>query len=429
MAFTHPALETIFLASVAVLWAMIFYQLLFAFLGFAYRQRALREQAELDALGDVELPGVSILVPAHNEELVIEQTVRALLALNYPEDLCEIIVVNDGSTDSTAEIVTRLNRENPRVRLFNVPKEEAAQGKSHALNLGLADAKHDLVAIYDADNTPEPDALRYLVLNMVRQPKLAACFGKFRTRNRKQNLLTRFINLETLSFQFMLQAGRYLLFNIAILPGTNFVMRKGLVLKHGAWDEDALTEDSELSIRLYSLGYEIKFVPYSVTWEEEPEEWGTWIRQRTRWVRGNFYVLRKFLVPSFRFGKLSLTFEILHLFLLYYLFLGAILISHLIFILSAFGFIAVMAPGPYMAVWACAYLLFIAEIAMCASYEDEASPTNIAVIALMYFTYCQAWIILVFRAVYQEYIQGGKVKWEKTQRFASTPGKPKGGRS
>ena len=425
MAFRHPALEVLFLVIVTVMWLMIFYQLFFTFLGYLYRTRAAREKRRFDADRDESvLEPVSIMVPAHNEELVIENTIRALTALDYPRDRLEIIIVNDGSTDKTAEIVERMGREDPRVRLFNVPPEESAQGKSHALNLGMQEAAHPFIAIFDADNTPEPEALRYLMVQFPGNPKRAAAFGKFRTRNRKRNLLTRFINLETLSFQFMIQAGRYLLFNIGILPGTNFVIRRSAIEQYGAWDEDALTEDTELSIRLYSHGQEIKFVPYSVTWEEEPEAWGTWIRQRTRWVRGNFYVLRKFLLPSFKFGHLGLTLELLHLFLLYYSFLAAILTSHLIFVLSLVGLISILAPGPYFAVWACAFLLFMMEITMVAAYEDEASPSNIGVIALMYFTYCQAWIILVFRALYQEYIQKGRVKWEKTKRFASDSQEP-----
>ena len=78
-----------------------------------------------------------------------------------------------------------------------------------------------------------------------------------------------------------------------------------------------------------------------------------------------------------------------------------------------------LAPGPYFAVWVCAMLLFLAEITMAVSHEDEATPANIVVIALMYFTYCQGWIILVFRALYQELVLGGSVRWEKTRRFAS----------
>ena len=101
------------------------------------------------------------------------------------------------------------------------------------------------------------------------------------------------------------------------------------------------------------------------------------------------------------------------------MFLFSILLSHFFFVASGLGLIAVLAPGPYFAVWICAFLLFVVEIAMAAAYEDEATPANFGVAALMYFTYCQMWIVLVFRALYQEYIQKGRIQWEKTRRFAS----------
>lgn len=420
MAYSYTVFEIFFLLTVTILWSMIFYQLFSAFMGFLYRYRSLREKEELDRIEIQELPPVSILIPAHNEEMVIERTLESLCALNYPSDKIEITVVNDGSSDATAELVSKFSQRDSRVRLFNVPEEESAQGKSHALNLGLKETRHEIIAVYDADNTPEPESLRYLVLNLIKNPMLASAFGKFRTRNRRKNLLTRFINLETLSFQFMIQAGRYLLFKIAILPGTNFLIQKKALIDSGCWDEDALTEDAELSIRLYQKGYEIKFVPYAVTWEEEPEQWGTWIRQRTRWVRGNFYMLRKYLFASFRSKKLSLTFELIYLFLLYYLFLSSILLSHIFFVTSGLGLIAVLSPGPYLAVWICAILLFVAEIMITISFENEASFENFGVILLMYFTYCQGWIVVVFRALYQEFFQKGRIKWEKTPRFGSS---------
>ena len=420
MPYSSPSIELLFLCTVTVVWGMIFYQLFFAFLGFRFRRQAMAEKEFLDTQPDPEWPGVSIMVPAHNEELVIEKTVRTLLALDYPRDRMEIIVVNDGSTDGTVQEVLKLSAEDSRVRLFNVPDEEATQGKAHALNLGVRITKHDFIAIYDADNRPEAASLKYLVRNLIADDKLAAVFGKFRVMNRNRTLLTRFINLETLAFQFMMQGGRYLLSRIAILPGTNVLMRRKIWDECGGWDKDALTEDTELSIRLYEMGYEMKFVPYAVTWEEEPELWGTWLRQRTRWVRGNFYVLRKYFLPCFRFKKWSLTIEVLHLFTLYYFFLTAMLLSHFFFLACGLGLLVVRSPGPYLAVWLCGILLFVAEIVLAISFEDEATPANVGITALMYVSYCQAWPILVFRALYQDWILRGKVKWEKTRRFAST---------
>jgi cellulose synthase/poly-beta-1,6-N-acetylglucosamine synthase-like glycosyltransferase len=88
---------------------MIFYQLTFTFLGYLYHQRSLREKKEIDLAAPTRLPTVSILIPAHNEALVIAETLRSILALNYPQDRMEVIVINDGSTDETAQIVKAQN--------------------------------------------------------------------------------------------------------------------------------------------------------------------------------------------------------------------------------------------------------------------------------------------------------------------------------
>jgi hypothetical protein len=205
-----------------------------------------------------------------------------------------------------------------------------------------------------------------------------------------------------------------------MLPGTNFVIQRRILEKYGGWDEKALTEDTELSIRMFQNGDQIKFIPYAVTWEEEPEKWRVWLRQRTRWVRGNIYILRKFLFSSLRQRKMGVVLELGYIFLLYYLFLGSILVSHLFFITSGIGLIAVHSPGPYFIVWMCAFLLFVIEIMMTAALEKEVFWENLGVVVLMYFTYCQAWIILVFRALYQEFFKRQSIEWEKTPRSASS---------
>ena len=188
MAYTHFVIEIVFLCSVVVLWVMIFYQLGLVFLGYSYRQKSLKEKDQIDRDDQIgkghlkNLPRVSILIPAHNEALVIETTLKSMQSLNYPADRLEIIVINDGSTDSTADMVCAISSESSvSIRLFNVPPQEAAQGKSHALNLGLKQARYDLIAVYDADNSPEPDSLKYLVSSLLSNPKLVSVFGKFRT--------------------------------------------------------------------------------------------------------------------------------------------------------------------------------------------------------------------------------------------------------
>lgn len=243
-------LSILFLLAVILIWFMIGYQLLLTLAGFFHHQRSRREQRSVDA-ATFAYPPVSVLIPAHNEDVVIAATLDAMLALEYPADRLEIIVINDGSTDGTKRIVEEYAARDARVVLFDVPPGEGGKGKSRALNLGVGAARADIIAVYDADNTPAPDALRYLVAQLLLHPELGAVLGKFRTVNKKRNLLTRFINIETLSFQSILQAGRWQLLGIATLPGTNFVVRREIITALHGWDEDAITEDSELSIRIY----------------------------------------------------------------------------------------------------------------------------------------------------------------------------------
>ncbi|MFH1943870.1 MAG: glycosyltransferase family 2 protein, partial [bacterium] len=294
--------------------------------------------------------------------IVIRNTLEKILAMDYPREKMEVIVINDGSTDRTAEVVEEVRSKDDRVRLLNLSEAEVGRGKSHALNMGFRETKHGLIAVYDADNNPEPQSLRILVAHLIADSKLAAVIGKFRTLNRKRNLLTRFINVETLGFQWILQAGRYHAFGVAILPGTNCVIRKDVLLDCGGWDEAAITEDAELSVRLYQKGWKIQFVPMAVTWEQEPEKLSVWTRQRTRWVRGNNYVIRKFVKQALSLKNRFLFMEFLYLFVLYHLFLGAIVISHLLFLLCGLGILSVPVPGPYTAVWLSAFLMYLLEI-------------------------------------------------------------------
>lgn len=409
-------LSILFLVAVILIWFMIGYQLVLTIAGFFHQIQSLKEKKRIDA-ANFDYPPVSVLIPAHNEEIVMAATLEAMLALDYPEDKLEIVVINDGSTDSTKEIIESFARKDSRVVLYDVPKGEGGKGKSRALNLGLQVAKSKFIAIYDADNTPAPNALKYLVAQLLLHPELGAVLGKFRTVNKDRTLLTRFINIETLSFQSILQAGRWRLFKIATLPGTNFVIRREVIDQVGGWDEDAMTEDSELSIRMYINKWRIKFIPYALTYEQEPERWDVWLKQRTRWVRGNNYVAKKFLGMWSKIESKRLRLEVLYLFAMYYVFFVAIIISDFLFLLTASGIVSIRLPGPYNMVWVLAVVLFFAEIMLALSYDREDSLKALGLLGLMYFTYCQLWIFIVAKAFYMDVVRKEKHTWVKTVRF------------
>ncbi len=409
-------LSILFVLVVILTWFWIAYQFVLTIFGYINYVRSMSERRSVDA-ADIDFPSCTILIPAHNEEKVIAATIESMLNLEYPKDRLSVIIVNDGSTDATREIIGRFAASDPRVRLYDVPAGEGGRGKSRALNLGFRLVTTDILAVYDADNTPAPDSLRYLASQLVLHAELGAVIGKFRTVNKDSSLLTRFINIETLSFQSMLQAGRWQMHNIATLPGTNYVIRTGLVRQLGGWDEEALTEDSELSIRVYEAGYKIKFIPYAVTYEQEPEKWGVWLRQRMRWVRGNNYVIAKFWKEVPRFQSRRIAFDLLYTLALYYIFFFAIIVSDFLFIISGLQLVSITLPGPYSFVWAMAFILFIAEILLAISYDGEDTRKNVGLILVMYFSYCQLWIYIVLRAAYQDYIKKEKRTWTKTIRF------------
>ncbi len=417
-------LSFLFVVAVILIWFMIAYQFILTLFGYLNYMKSIREKTEIDK-SDIDFPTCSILIPAHNEEKVIGATIESMLQLNYPKDKLKVIVINDGSQDATKSIIEEFARRDSRVKLYDVPKGEGGRGKSRALNLGIKQVTSEVICIFDADNTPDKESLRYLVANLVRDRSLGGVLGKFRTINKNHNLLTRFINIETLSFQSMLQAGRWQMHRIATLPGTNFVMWKWLIDKLNGWDEEALTEDSELSIRIYLEGYKIKFIPYAVTYEQEPQEWKVWFKQRLRWVRGNNYVIGKFFREIPQFQSKRLAFDLLYTLSLYYVFFAAIVISDGLFIISALNLVSMSLPGPYTFVWIMAFILFIFEIVLTISYDDEDSLKKIGLILLMYFTYCQLWAVLVIQAIWKENIKKEKHVWAKTKRFDKKPAEVK----
>lgn len=413
-------LEIVFLVCVILIWFMIGYQFIFSVFGYINFIKSMKEKKMVDKQ-TYDFPTCTVLIPAHNEEKVIGATIEAMLNFNYPKDKLKIMVINDGSKDSTKEIIESYAAKDDRVVLYDVPKGQGGKGKSRALNLGVKQVQSDVIAIYDADNTPDPMSLHYLVANLISDKELGGVIGKFRTVNKNRNLLTRFINIETLSFQSMLQAGRWQMHNIATLPGTNFVMWRWLIEELNGWDEEALTEDSELSIRIYELGYKIKFVPYAITYEQEPETWKVWIKQRVRWVRGNNYVIAKFvkLIPHFKNKKIR--FDLLYTLALYYIFFFAIIVSDILFVLSLLNIINIPLPGPYSVVWIMAFVLFLFEITLALSFDKEDNPKNLGLILIMYFTYCQLWIFIMLRAFYLDKIKKEGNVWDKTVRFDVPP--------
>ena len=411
--------DTLFIASLVATWLILFYHVILTIGGYRHFVKTLTTfdpDIQLD-----EYPMITVLIPAHNEEMVIGRTVDAMSRLIYPKDRLEIIVVNDCSKDKTGKILAEKCVKYPQLKVVTLEPPAGAKGKSNALNHGLKESKGEYIVVYDADNTPERRAVLYLVQAILKDEKLGAVVGKFRTRNKEASLLTRFINVETLSFQWLLQAGRCHFFGITTIPGTNFIVRRSLLESMNGWNVNALTEDTELTIRIYDSGYRIFWLPHAVTWEQEPETLRVWIKQRTRWAQGNMWIIGQYVFKLFTLKDLRISADIIYFTFTYFVFFVSIIISDVIFILGLMGLVKLTVVGPFSIIWLLAYALFIAETYISLSLErGEGNGKNLALTALMYFTYSQLWILLVFRASYllvkRKIKRDSSFHWYKTER-------------
>lgn len=412
--------DYIILYSLIVIWVIILINVVLVIGGYFYYLDTvnLKETDELE-----EYPFVSVLVPAHNEGKVIEKTARALLSFEYPKDKYEVIIVNDNSSDNSEEILDQVKNEfkDRNFIVINTDKTNGGKGKSNVLNIGFARSKGEVISVYDADNTPEKTALKYLVKTLAKDDGLGAVIGKFRCRNKDVNLLTKFINIETLTFQWMAQAGRWKLFKLCTIPGTNFVIRRSILEEIDGWDTKAITEDTELSFRIYRMGYKIKFMPLAVTWEQEPQTLRVWFKQRSRWAKGNIYVVFKNFKYLFDKSAGATRFDILYYILIYGFFLSANIISDLMFILGALEIVIINIMGYNTILWILAYSVFVLSILVAISTEKgELSIKNGIIVMLMYFTYCKLWGVVVVFGLYnyiKDVIFKREVKWYKTERF------------
>lgn len=234
------------------------------------------------------LPTVSILIPAHNEEAVIANTVAHMLRLDYPR--LEVIVIDDHSSDRTGDILRHLaaahaNGDIPVhvVTRRNLPN----RGKSEALNCGLEVARGEIVCVFDADSEIDGDFLRRAVAPLVRDPGVCGVQAQVRMYNRKQNLLTQMQDDEFALYNEITQVGRDQLGMASALGGNGQLTRKAAVQAVGGWSPRSLTEDLDLTMRLFLEGQgRIAHCTAAVVWQEGVPTFGALIRQRTRWAEG-----------------------------------------------------------------------------------------------------------------------------------------------
>jgi biofilm PGA synthesis N-glycosyltransferase PgaC len=243
------------------------------------------EREPLAPLPDDELPFVSVIVAAYCEEAVIERTLAALLALDYPSR--EIIVVDDGSTDGTVELL-RPYAADGRIRLLEKRHNE---GKAMALNDAIPIARGDIVTIVDADIQPLPDTLRHLVSHF-RHGRVAAVAGNPQVTN-TSSLLAKMQATEFASIVSVLRRAQRVWGRILTVSGAVCAFRKSAMVDVGLFDPEMATEDIALTWKLQRRFYDVRYEPRAVVAMQVPETLRGLYRQRKRWATGLAQVLRR----------------------------------------------------------------------------------------------------------------------------------------
>ncbi len=257
------------------------------------------------------LPPLDVLVPAWNEATVLPATLAALCASDHPD--FRVLVIDDGSTDATAEIAAATG--DPRVRVLRQPTN---QGKAAALNAGLAQTRGPHIVSVDADTLVAPDALRRLARRLAQADAVA---GNVKVGNRR-GLLGATQAVEYVAALHLDRRAQHTLGCITTIPGALGAARRDVLRATGGWSGRTRTEDTDLTLTLVRAGRRVVFAPDAVALTEAPATPGDLVRQRARWLHGYLQCLWHhrggFFAPSTLgwFGLPSLLYVYLLAFLL-----------------------------------------------------------------------------------------------------------------
>jgi cellulose synthase/poly-beta-1,6-N-acetylglucosamine synthase-like glycosyltransferase len=237
-------------------------------------------------------PPVTILVAAHNEEKVVAHILSALMGVNYPKDKMLVVPVNDRSTDRTREIIDHFCEDHPgRIRPFH--RTGGKGGKAAALKDAMELVKTEVILIFDADYIPGSGLIKQLVAPFF-DPEVGGVMGRVVPLNVGTNLLTRLLDLERSGGYQVDQQARM---NLRLVPqhgGTVAGVRLSALREIGGWNDDTLTEDTDLTFRLLLAGWKTVYQNRSECYEEVPETWQVRIKQIMRWAKGHNQALAAF---------------------------------------------------------------------------------------------------------------------------------------
>ncbi|MEU9572891.1 glycosyltransferase [Streptomyces massasporeus] len=345
---------------------------------------------------------VTVLVPAYNEEAGIGATLRSLLDSRHRQ--LQVVVIDDGSTDRTADIAG--NMGDARVEVVR----QVNAGKAAALNTGLAHARYDIVVMVDADTVFEPDAIDRIVQPLA-HPAVGAVSGNTKVGNRR-SLLARWQHLEYV-FGFNLDRRMFeVLECMPTVPGAIGAFRRDAVLGVGGVSEDTLAEDTDLTMALWRSGWRVLYEESAVAWTEVPTSIRQLWRQRYRWCYGTLQAMWKHRGavfgrgPAGRFGRRGLT----------YLALFQVALPLLAPVIDVYALYGVLFRDPWesAAVW----FAFLGVQIVCSGYALRLDGEPVRALWSMPFqivVYRQLMYLVVIQSLVA-LLLGSRLRWQRMQR-------------
>lgn len=249
--------------------------------------RRAKNAQKVDVVANAEFePTVSILIPARDEEKVIGRLLQRMVELTYPKDKLQVIVIDDGSSDSTGRIADEYSSRYGFIEVLHREKRDGGKGKAAAMNAGFKHSTGEIILCFDADYYPQKDIVEKLAKEFA-DPNVGAVQGRVVVLNEPQNIVTRLVALERIGGYRVDQEARNDLGLIAQFGGTVGGFRRSLLESLGGWDESTLAEDTDLTFRVYLAGYKVHYVGDAECYEEAVDNWKAYRQQRYRWARGH----------------------------------------------------------------------------------------------------------------------------------------------
>lgn len=370
---------------------------------------------------DSELQRIAVLIPMHNEELVAKHILDRLISADYPLDKLEIIPINDHSEDRTKEILNEYAEQFKHIKPLH--RYSGRRGKPAALNEAMTLTDAEIIVVFDADYLPTKGMLRDIAVSF-KDPEVGAVMGRVVPVNTSKNFLTRVLDLERSGGYQVDQQARY---NLKLLPqygGTVGGFRKKLVLDLWGFDPNILTEDTELTYKLFVNGWKVVYANRVECYEESPENWNVRSRQIRRWSRGHTQVMFRFILPLLKSEHLTMKEKIDGLFLLFVYTASPIIFLGLCdsLILFFLGEMKILSSGLLMFLFAASFNTFgnfapFFQIGIASFIDGGTYRIRLLPLLMFNFFFNMLYISIGFFEAIIDVITKRQTIWVKTTRF------------